>query len=573
VNDTSLHTKITLYKNPHCCRQFAKIFSTIFLTTAIGFGWLWFYQIPQVKHAVFNERIQEAHNLVDVSGSLITSYYDRAKTGSLSKAEAQKRALSAIRQIRYSNGQYIWVHDLTPTMIMHPTLPNLEGTNLATFSDATGRKIFLEMNALVQQKREGIIKYLWPRPEGGKPEEKMSWISLYRPWGWVVGSGIYLEDLTRDFSHIKNRLLLSGISAFVIMLAITMYLVYRINKPVLVAQEVARRIVAGEAWHELKIDENTEAGNIVGVMRALTEDLKNAKDQAAAILHAAGDGIIGLDQFGAITFANHSAEQLSGWLTRDMLGNNIHHLFHHSDKNNEVLTDEICPILRCCNNGLSTEISGELFRRKDGSIFPVNYLVTPFKGGQHGAVLVFRDITERQKLEQRVIWLAHHDPLTGLLNRNAFEEHLACLDAICRREQRRIAILYIDLDGFKLVNDQFGHDAGDAVLCAVSERLKKIMREVDVLARFGGDEFVAAMQIMPDQNNAANQVSTRLLEALCTPVPYAEHHLSVGVSIGIACYDPCHDSNIDLTIRRADQALYQAKREGKNRVVCDAANC
>jgi hypothetical protein len=73
MKDTSLQSKITLYKNPHCCRQFARIFSTIFLATAIGFGWLWFYQIPAVEHTLFNERIQEAHNLVDVSGSLIAS--------------------------------------------------------------------------------------------------------------------------------------------------------------------------------------------------------------------------------------------------------------------------------------------------------------------------------------------------------------------------------------------------------------------------------------------------------------------------------------------------------------------
>ncbi|MBV5350040.1 diguanylate cyclase, partial [bacterium] len=238
------------------------------------------------------------------------------------------------------------------------------------------------------------------------------------------------------------------------------------------------------------------------------------------------------------------------------LGNNIHQLFHHSTQNSNLIGDEICPILRCCNNGDRTEISGELFQSKDGAVFPVNYLVTPFKGDKKGAVLVFRDITERQELEKRIIWLAHHDPLTGLLNRNAFEEHLSCLDAICRREQRRIAILYIDLDGFKQVNDQFGHDAGDAVLCAVSERLKKIMREIDLLARFGGDEFVAAMQMLPEQPDAAQQVSQRLLTALCTPVSYADHQLAIGASIGIACYDPCCETNIDLAIRRADQALY-----------------
>ncbi len=543
----------------------------IFLVTAIGFGWLWFHQIPEVQHALLNERIQEAHHLVDVATTLISHYHTRAEAGSLSKAEAQKRALNAIRQIRYANGQYFWIHDLTPTMLMHPSQPGLEGTSLAKFADAAGHHIFLEMNALVIRKQEGAVKYLWPRPEGGAPEEKMSWVSLYRPWNWVVGSGIYLEDLSRDFSHVKKRLLLSGISAFGIMLMVALYLVYRINKPVLIAQEVARRITAGEDWHELKIDENSEAGNIVGVMRTLTEDLKQAKDKSDSILHTAGDGIIGLDQSGAITFANHSAEQLTGWQTAEMLGKNIHQLFHHASKNGASIGDEICPILRCCTDGGNAEISGDLLHRKDGTPFPVNVLVTPLKGNLKGAVLVFRDITERQELEQHIIWLAHHDPLTGLLNRNAFEERLASLEAICRREQRSIAILYIDLDGFKQVNDQFGHDAGDAVLCEVSERLRKILREVDIVARFGGDEFVAAMQVMPEQPDAAMQVAERLLEAFSAFVPYNDQELIIGASIGVAGYDPRHESNIDQAIRRADQALYQAKREGKNRVVISSS--
>lgn len=303
-----------------------------------------------------------------------------------------------------------------------------------------------------------------------------------------------------------------------------------------------------------------------------TAEIATLAQRNDAILNAAGDGIIGLDQTGAITFANHSTELLTGWTIEEMLGKNIHELFHHSSMNGKDLQADECAIMRCCTEGTRTEIAGERFHRKDTTGFQVDYLVTPLNNLKQGAVLVFRDITERHELEQRIIWLANHDPLTGLYNRAAFEEKLEDLQGICRREQRSIAILYIDLDGFKQINDLFGHDAGDRILCETAQRLQTILREVDVIARFGGDEFVAAMQVTAEQPEAAGLVADRLLKALCTPVQVANRELQTGASIGIACYDPRHETSVDQTIRRADQALYKAKREGKNRVVTFTSN-
>ena len=580
MNSFPFRKQAVLYKNPGTCKQFARIFFMIYLVTGLGFAWLWFNQIPEVQQALLNERIQATRNLVEVVNSMLFHYQERAAAGQIPLAEAKQRALHTLKNIRYSTGQYFWVHDLTPTMLMHPVQSNLDGTNLTNFRDAAGRLLFVEMNQLVLRQQQGSISYLWPRPQGGDPERKTSWVSLYQPWNWVVGSGIYLDDLARDFTLIRKRLLISGISAFGVMSLIAMYLVYRINKPVILAQQVADRITAGEAWDKLKIDDTTESGKLVGIIKGLTEDLRQAKQQAeaanadkSAILHAAGDGIIGLDRTGSITFANRSAELLTGRLTDEMLGNNIHELFRHSSRDDEPLPAEQCQILRCCRDHSSTELSGELFHRKDGSSFPVNYLVTPLGGDRDGAVLVFRDITEQQEMERRIIWMAQHDPLTGLLNRNAFEERASCLEAICRREQRSIALLYIDLDGFKQVNDRYGHDTGDAVLREVSERLRSVLREVDITARFGGDEFVTALQVTPDQPDSACQIAERLVAVLGTPFSQGGREIRIGASIGIAGYDPGSETTLDQAIRWADQALYQAKREGKNRVVVSSDPC
>ncbi len=298
-----------------------------------------------------------------------------------------------------------------------------------------------------------------------------------------------------------------------------------------------------------------------------TAEIATLAQRNDAILNAAGDGIIGLDQDGAITFANHSTESLTGWSIDEMLGKRLHELLQHSSMNGKTLSSNECAIMRCCRAGDRTEIAGERFTRKDGTVFQVDYLVTPLHDHSQGAVLVFRDITERHELEQRIIWLAHHDPLTGLPNRSAFVERLETLQGLCRRDCRTIAVCYLDLDGFKQINDQFGHEAGDAVLCETARRLNTVLRETDVIARFGGDEFVAAMQVTPDQPDGAQLVAERLLQALRQPVLFLDHELSVGVSIGIAYYDPQQENSIDQTIRHADQALYQAKREGKHRIV------
>lgn len=298
-----------------------------------------------------------------------------------------------------------------------------------------------------------------------------------------------------------------------------------------------------------------------------TAEIATLAQRNDAILNAAGDGIIGLDQDGAITFANHSTESLTGWSIDEMLGKNLHQLLQHSSMNGQALSADECAIMRCCHAGVRTEIAGERFKRKDGTVFQVDYLVTPLHDHSQGAVLVFRDITERHELEQRIIWLAHHDPLTGLPNRSAFVERLETLQGLCRRDCRTIAVCYLDLDGFKQINDQFGHEAGDAVLCETAQRLNTVLRETDVIARFGGDEFVAAMQVTPDQPDGAHFVAERLLHTLSQPVVFHGTALTVGASIGIAYYDPQQEDSIDQTIRHADQALYQAKREGKHRIV------
>jgi diguanylate cyclase (GGDEF)-like protein len=165
--------------------------------------------------------------------------------------------------------------------------------------------------------------------------------------------------------------------------------------------------------------------------------------------------------------------------------------------------------------------------------------------------------------EQTIRQLSLRDPLTGLANRRFLHENERRLIAGARRSRTRLAVLVVDLDDFKSVNDRLGHAAGDEVLVTVAERMRQLVREADVIARFGGDEFVIVLQQVEDAA-AAREVASRVVESLSRPVPLADGSTAcIGASVGMAiCCSG--DETMDKLLRKADAALYAAKREGKN---------
>lgn len=172
------------------------------------------------------------------------------------------------------------------------------------------------------------------------------------------------------------------------------------------------------------------------------------------------------------------------------------------------------------------------------------------------------DITTRKKAEQDVAHAATHDHLTGLLNRAAFKRHLdSAIDAL-HRHGDRFALMFIDLDGFKSVNDRHGHAAGDALLVELTRRMRASVRTEDVLARLGGDEFVVLTRKV-DRDTAAIAIAHKLIASVAEPVPSGNVEMSVTASIGICFSADGHTA--DELLLRADTAMYQAKQIGKNR--------
>lgn len=202
------------------------------------------------------------------------------------------------------------------------------------------------------------------------------------------------------------------------------------------------------------------------------------------------------------------------------------------------------------------------FLRGETDQVEVEFSGIPFTyQGQWAVLLIFRDISERKLAQQRLEYLAHHDGLTGLPNRTLFFDRLYQTFLQARRYQQRFALLFIDLDRFKFVNDNLGHDVGDLLLQETAERLKEQVRSCDTIARMGGDEFTIILSRINEPDNA-RMVAEKIVAAIGRPFHLGGHVCSIGASIGISIF-PDDGDNTEVLIKKADTAMYSAKKNGR----------
>jgi diguanylate cyclase (GGDEF)-like protein/PAS domain S-box-containing protein len=309
----------------------------------------------------------------------------------------------------------------------------------------------------------------------------------------------------------------------------------------------------------------------------LTEAADQAAQRLAAIVESSDDGIIGKDLTSLITSWNRGAERIFGYTSAEMLGKSIMVLIPEDRRQEEGL------ILATIRRGDSFEHFETQRLTRDGRSIHVSVTASPIRDAQGtvvGVSSIARDMTsmveetiqereqmraqlnqsiERVETERRA---ALHDPLTGLPNRNLFRDRLEHGLAQARRHGWTLAVMFIDLDGFKQVNDTHGHDAGDAVLRTIAGRLRSSTRSDDTISRFGGDEFVYLLMEVSG-GEAAGKIAENLLRVAREPcavqVRGVQLHLTVHASIGIALF-PRDGSTPEALIASADQAMYLAKR-------------
>ncbi|MHB8809381.1 MAG: two-component system response regulator [Desulfobulbaceae bacterium] len=283
------------------------------------------------------------------------------------------------------------------------------------------------------------------------------------------------------------------------------------------------------------------------------------------ILDAAANGICGVNEEQRISFANPAALKMLGYEADEVFERPYREIFKASKPGTDDFEVDCCPFFQEGAPRESFHYDELRFLRKDGTSFPVDCRSTPIieNSWLAGAVLVFQDVTERQQAAEIIRYMANHDSLTNLPNRNFCNKRLPQAISLAKRQGRIICLLFIDLDRFKPINDNYGHAVGDKVLLQVAERLKKMLRASDSVCRLGGDEFVILLE-STDSVEGAMYVAERTIEILNEPMLVEGHRCSIGASIGISIFpEDCDDANSML--QHADIAMYEAKRMGRNR--------
>ncbi len=295
------------------------------------------------------------------------------------------------------------------------------------------------------------------------------------------------------------------------------------------------------------------------------QELARAREHTEAILASAAEGIIGLDRDGRVTFANPAALRLLGFEAETLDGRELHSLIHHTRADGTPYPVEKCPTWASVHDGVAARCEDDVYWRADGTAMPVEYTSTPFHlGGRvEGAVLVFRDISERKRTEDALRSMSFTDDLTGVYNRRGF----VSLGEQALRQARRSAtaclLLFLDMNDFKSINDTHGHLAGDRALVELAALLREGFRESDLVARLGGDEFVVLAVGAGPTTLALHRA--RLESSIAERNAAPESQFSISVAMGAALFDPAAPVSLEQLMKQADAALYAHKRERRGR--------
>jgi diguanylate cyclase (GGDEF)-like protein/PAS domain S-box-containing protein len=279
--------------------------------------------------------------------------------------------------------------------------------------------------------------------------------------------------------------------------------------------------------------------------------VRESEERLAKFMHASAEGIV-FHKDGLVTDANPPLLALTGYSFEEIIGRHVLSF---------IAPDHVARVLAVMSAGQETAYELTIVT-KDGQSVPVEFIVrTMLRNGERVRMTIVRDMRDRHAAQARIHHLAHHDVLTGLANRGAFLDRLDQLMAAARESGDRLALLFLDLDHFKRVNDSLGHLVGDLLLKSVASRITECLRASDLVARFGGDEFVVLLPAA-NQRGDVEEVAHKLLRAIEAPVDIEGQSIAVTPSIGVSLF-PDHGDNPSTLIKHADTAMYVAKSRGR----------
>jgi methyl-accepting chemotaxis protein len=246
--------------------------------------WVIFYLVPLFEKGLLKEKQTATRHVVELTWGLLAEIDGQVKSGALTLENAKKLAAQRLGNLRYGENDYVWLNDLQPRMIMHPFKPELNGKDLSDIKDSNGKPIFVEFVKACKEKGAGEVDYLWPKPGASEPVTKVSYVKLYEPWGWIVGSGIYVDDLYREMLNIKLILLGGDLAFAAFIMAISVLISRQVTVPVRQMVHMAKDLAHGEGdlTKRLGLTHRDEVGEAAGFIDQFIEKVQHSVSQSVA---------------------------------------------------------------------------------------------------------------------------------------------------------------------------------------------------------------------------------------------------------------------------------------------------
>ena len=258
------------------------------------------YILPTIRERLYAEKLQATKQVVDVAYTVLAEIHLQVDRGLATDAEAKTRAIESLKGLRYNKDDYFWINDLTPTMVMHPFKPELDGKDLRENKDPNGKRLFVEMARVCSANGEGSVDYMWPKPGFESPVPKISYVKLFKPWGWIVGSGIYVEDVEAQIESLRIGIAGGAVAALVLSTLLGIIVGRLIRKPL---REVAAQMANADLNTEFHSDLANEIGELQrafdGFVQSIRHALMQVKEASLAVASASAEISSNTDEMAA----------------------------------------------------------------------------------------------------------------------------------------------------------------------------------------------------------------------------------------------------------------------------------
>jgi len=557
--------------------------------------------LPQIEEMVLSERRLFLKERTDIVLGLFQQYQADIDAGSLDLAEAQRRATRRIKGMSLDKNEYFWIMDTGrpfPRVIAHPGDPTLEGEVFNPARPGTASTVRLSPSgdplrivaanpvvAMVDvclEHGEGYVAYTWPKPRVGGVSPagifpKESYVVLFKPWGWIIGTGQYMDDLEQLVGQLRTAAFL--FLGFVTLLAVLVaaLMAATITRPLRRIMTATASIAQGDLnVHSGLEGTSDELENLSKSFDNMAYQLRQREQERKAADTARRDS----ERKMRAVF--HNSFQLIWLLTPEgvLLECNQSALDYIEGKGDSPLgkhfwdtawwTGDPAMVFRL-HAALDAARDGDFMRFETTFAHPrlgqrvIDFSIKTARDASGAVALIIpegRDITEIRAMEGRLAHMGMHDPLTGLANRTLLTDRVRHAMQVARRKPgTRQALLYIDINRFKIINDSLGHLAGDAILRDVASRIQRCVRETDTVARYGGDDFVVLLWELASYREAIS-IARRIRADLSTPLGQADNPISIRVSIGIDLLMNPRNEPEDA-VRNAHLAMSHSKARGR----------